>query len=85
VAPPPERTSPLALVRPQPRSTATSPNGFGLTAATDLRLQLTPITEISAVVPGQTWCQSKREAVRNPSQSCTSLTTATCALSGPRG
>jgi hypothetical protein len=43
------------------------PKGFGLTAATDLRLQLTPTTEISAVGPGQTWCQSEREAVRDPS------------------
>jgi hypothetical protein len=61
-APPPSRTSPLALVRPQ------LPNGLGLTAATDLRLQLTPTTEISAVVPGQTWCQSEREVRRNPSR-----------------
>jgi len=44
------------------------PNGFGLTAATDLRQQRTPTTATSAVAPAQTWWQSEREAVRNPSR-----------------
>jgi hypothetical protein len=50
-----------------PRLSSTSPRGRGLTAATDLRLQATRATERSAVVPGQTWCQSEREVRRNPS------------------
>jgi hypothetical protein len=80
----PSRTSPVRA-----RPTATSfdrnfPNGFGLTAATDRRLHLTPITEISAVVPAQTRCQSEREAVRNPSALHTLLTLTADRLTRPR-
>jgi hypothetical protein len=60
----PSPPEPHQATRAQP--TATFPRA-GLTAVTESSQQCTPTTEISAVVPGQTWCQSEREAVRDPS------------------
>ena len=56
----PSRTSPLALVRPQP------PQGPA-SASPPIFAAAHPNHRDSAVVPGQTWCQSEREAVRDPS------------------